>query len=110
MYAVDSRALRRWNLDEARLPPGTNVLFREPSIWAQYRAEILGVISLVALQTLLIVALLLYIRKRRVERTLRQTEDRYHHMAEAQIDLVCRYAPDTTLTFVSDTYCRHFGR
>ena len=110
VYAVDSRALRRWNLDEARLPPGTNVLFREPSIWAQYRAEILSVISLVALQTLLIVALLLYIRKRRVERTLRQTEDRYHHMAEAQIDLICRYAPDTSLTFVSDTYCRHFGR
>jgi PAS domain S-box-containing protein len=110
VYVVDWRALRRWNLDEARLPPDTRMTFRDPSLWAQYRVPILGVTSLLALQSLLIVALLLYIRKRRVERTLRQTEDRYHHMVESQIDLVCRYAPDTTLTFVSDTYCRYFGR
>jgi PAS domain S-box-containing protein len=109
-YAVDWRALRRWNLDETRLPPETDVQFRAPSLWAQYRAQILGVVSLVALQSLLIVALLLYIRKRRVERTLHQTEDRYRHVVEAQTDLICRYKPDTTLTFVNDTYCRCFGR
>ena len=70
----------------------------------------MSVVALVALQSLLIVALLLYIRKRRVERTLSQTEDRYRHVVEAQIDLICHYAPDTTLTFVNDTYCRYFGR
>ena len=109
-YAADSQALHRWNLDENLLPAGTNVLFREQSLWAHYRGEILSVASLVSLQTLLIVALLLYIRKRRVERTLLQTEDRYRHVVEAQIDLICHYAPDTTLTFVNDTYCRYFGR
>ena len=109
-YVADWQALRRWNLDETRLPAGTNVLSREPSLWAQYRGEILSVVALVSLQTLLIVALLLYIRKRRVERTLSQTEDRYRHVIEAQIDLICHYAPDTTLTFVNDTYCRYFGR
>jgi PAS domain S-box-containing protein len=110
VYAVDSRALRRWNLDEALLPPGTTVLFREPSPWTQYRSEVLGIASLVALQTLLIAALLLYIRKRRVELALRQSEDKYRHVVDAQIDLICRYLPDTTLTFVNDTYCRYFGR
>ena len=85
-------------------------MFREPSLWAQYRGELASVASLVSIQTLLIVALLLYIRKRRVERTLSQTEDRYRHVVEAQIDLICHYAPDTTLTFVNDTYCRYFGR
>jgi PAS domain S-box-containing protein len=108
-YAADWQMLRRWNLDETSLLPGTEVLFREPSLWAQYRGEILGVASLVSLQTLLIVALLLYIRKRRVERALLQIEDRYRHVVEAQIDLICHYAPDTTLTFVNDTYCRYFG-
>ena len=70
----------------------------------------MSVVALVSLQTLLILALLLYIRKRRVERTLSQTEDRYRHVIEAQIDLICHYLPDTTLTFVNDTYCRYFGR
>ena len=109
-YSADSQALHRWKLDESLLPVGTTVMFREPTLWAQYRGEILGVASLVSLQTLLIVALLLYIRKRRVERALLQTEDRYRHVVEAQIDLICHYAPDTTLTFVNDTYCRYFGR
>jgi PAS domain S-box-containing protein len=109
VYTVDWRALYRWNLDEARLPPDTRVMFRDPPLWTQYRGAILGVASFLALQSLLIVALLLYIRKRRVERALRQTEDRYHHMVDAQTDLICRYAPDTTLTFVSDTYCRYFA-
>ena len=104
VYAADWRALRRWGLDEARLPAGTEVLFRDPSLWSQYRAQILGIASLVALQSLLIVALLLYIRKRRVERTLSAAEDRYRHVVEAQIDLICRYAPDTTLTFVNETF------
>ena len=109
MLSVDWPALRRWNLDERLLPPGTTVSSRGPTLWAQYRLQILGVASILILQTLLIVALLLYIRKRRVERTLRQTEARYHHVIEAQSDLICRYLPDTTLTFVNDAYCRYFG-
>jgi hypothetical protein len=33
---VDWRELRRWGMDEARLPPGTVVRFREAGFWAQY--------------------------------------------------------------------------
>jgi hypothetical protein len=32
-YLADVRQLQRWNLDESRLPAGTTVRFREPSIW-----------------------------------------------------------------------------
>ena len=71
-YAAEWQALRRWNLDETRLPAETNVLFREPSLWAQYRGELASIALLVGIQTLLIVASLLDIRKRRVERTLSQ--------------------------------------
>jgi PAS domain S-box-containing protein len=31
-------------------------------------------------------------------------------MVEMQSELVCRYLPDTTLTFVNDAYCRYFGK
>ena len=34
---VDWRQLRRWGLDESRLPTGTRVLFRPPSMWDQYQ-------------------------------------------------------------------------
>src|SRR5690606_5204390 len=102
--------LRRWGLDEARLPPGTDVRFREPAVWSQYRTEILGVTAVVALQTMLLLPLVLRPGKRRAGLALRQFEDRYRNVVEAQTDLICRYTPDTTLTFVNDTYCRYFGR
>ena len=37
---ADWRELRRWGLSEDRLPRGTEVLFRTPSIWARYRTTI----------------------------------------------------------------------
>lgn len=33
MYMFDARQLKRWNLSESRLPPGSIVLNREPTLW-----------------------------------------------------------------------------
>jgi len=46
----------------------------------------------------------------RMEQRLRRSEERYREVVESQSDLVCRYLPDTTLTFVNEAYCRFFGR
>ena len=39
---VDWRQLRRWRIDEARVPAGTVVRFREPTIWDRYQIYILA--------------------------------------------------------------------
>lgn len=44
----------------------------------------------------------------RIERQLHESEARYRGIVENQIDLVCRYKPDTTLLYVNDAYCRFF--
>jgi signal transduction histidine kinase len=36
----DARQLRRWNIDEARLPAGSVVLFREPTVWQQHGSAV----------------------------------------------------------------------
>jgi len=41
---------------------------------------------------------------------LRATEAQYRGVVESQFELICRFLPDTTLTFVNDAYCRAFGR
>ncbi len=41
---------------------------------------------------------------------LRQSEGRYREVVNSQTDLICRYLPDATLTFVNEAYCRFFGR
>jgi signal transduction histidine kinase len=54
----DWRQLRRWNLDESRLPPGSIVLFGTLSLWDTYKSYIAGGIAIVVLETALILALL----------------------------------------------------
>jgi PAS domain S-box-containing protein len=48
--------------------------------------------------------------RRGAETSLRTSEERYRTVVESQADLICRYLPDTTLTFVNEAYCRYFGR
>jgi PAS domain S-box-containing protein len=48
--------------------------------------------------------------RRLAEEGLRASEERYRTIVEEQTELICRYRPDTTLTFVNEAYCRYFGR
>ena len=48
--------------------------------------------------------------RRRHEAALRQSEERYRAVVDSQTELVCRFTPDTTLTFVNEAYCRFLGK
>jgi signal transduction histidine kinase len=61
----DSRELQRWRISEALLPPGSIVLFREPTVWQQYHWEIVAALLIVLLQAALIAWLLLERERRR---------------------------------------------
>ena len=64
----DWRELQRWNIDEARLPPGSEVLFRPPTMWEEHKRVVLAGSALLVVQTALIVALLAQrARRRRAE-------------------------------------------
>jgi PAS domain S-box-containing protein len=41
---------------------------------------------------------------------LRQSEERYRSLVEAQPDPICQFLPDTTLTFVNRAYAKYYGR
>jgi signal transduction histidine kinase len=71
----DWRELRRWNISEDRLPPGSVVLFRQPTLWQEYRWHIVSAVGLIGAQGALIVALLVQRQRRREAQTaLRQAE------------------------------------
>jgi len=63
--AVDARALARWRIAKAALPPGCEVEFETPSYWQLFRWQILGILAVIALQAALIAALLLQRRRLR---------------------------------------------
>src|SRR3546814_8687980 len=84
------------SLDSARLPDGTIIRNRSPSVWDEYREQILIFATLLVLQTLLILALLAQGRGRRLaEASLMESEDRMRseeHTSELQSLMRISYA------------------
>ena len=69
---VDWKELQRWGLPEARLPAGTILKFREPTLWQKYWADILGLVAFMAGETLLLLLLLLEIQRKNRARAMLQ--------------------------------------
>ncbi len=49
-------------------------------------------------------------RLRLTEEALKESEKRYRAVIEDQTELICRYGPDGTLTFVNNAYCQYFEK
>jgi signal transduction histidine kinase len=64
-YLYDWRELRRWNIDENRLPPGSIVQFREPTLWERYKWYVLVSLLVCFVEAALISSLLVNLRRRR---------------------------------------------
>ena len=61
----DWRELQRWKIGENRLPAGSVVRFREPTVWEQYRWQISLISAVLLLEGVLISGLLFERRRRR---------------------------------------------
>src|SRR6476660_4611012 len=77
----DWRQLRRWGIDEAKLPPGSIVRYEEYSVWELYKWRIIGAIALFVLEALGIVWLLFTQAKRR---QAEKRSSRFALLAEAE--------------------------
>jgi signal transduction histidine kinase len=88
---VDWHQLRRWRIEESRVPAGTLVRFRDPSIWDRYWHYIAGAAALFVTQTVLITGLLIQLKRRwRAEEKLRQSEGDLRSSYERNRDLGAR--------------------
>jgi signal transduction histidine kinase len=72
---VDWRQLRRWGIDLGRVPPGTVVMFQEPSVWDRYKVYIVAAAAVLVAQTTLIAGLLVQrTRRRQAEERMRGSQ------------------------------------
>ena len=115
----DWRELQRWGISENRLPRGSVVEFRQPTVWQRYRGWIVGTVAVVVLEAALIILLVQNLaRRRRVERALRESEEGVNLAADSagaglwSLDVATRrvwatprlrglfrFAPEEELTF-----------
>jgi signal transduction histidine kinase len=55
IYMFDERELRRWKLDESKLPAGSTIRFRQPTLWEEHKWTLLtGSLIIVGLGLLII--------------------------------------------------------
>jgi signal transduction histidine kinase len=82
----DWRELRRWNIDEHRLPPGSMIRFRSSTPWDEYKWYVIVGGSLSVFGAILVVGLAIHLVKRkRVERSLREAERLAHDFSRRLI-------------------------
>jgi PAS domain S-box-containing protein len=107
----DWRQLQRWGIDPATLPVGSEIRFREPTLWELYRWYFVGASTLVLAQSALIGGLLAQRRKRRrVEAALRESEAHFRVMADSAPVMIWKAGTDGTRDFVNMPLLQFSGR
>jgi PAS domain S-box-containing protein len=107
----DWRQVERWGIDSARLPTGSVIRFREPTVWQLYGWYIAGAVTLLLAQTALIGALLVHrARRRRAEAALRESEAHFRIMADTAPVMIWRSGPDKMCDFFNLPWLSFTGR
>jgi signal transduction histidine kinase len=94
----DWRELRRWGISESRLPPGSIVLFRQPTTWQQYRWYVVTTVAVLVTQAGLISALLIQRRRRHAAEAARRRAQADAEQRRAELAHVSRVATLGELT------------
>jgi PAS domain S-box-containing protein len=95
---VDWRQLRRWNIPESALPPGTVVLYRQPNFWERDRVYILAAVVLIVALALLMQRA----RKRKAEAVLSESEKRFRLMADTTPAIVWMCDAQGKITYLNE--------
>src|SRR6185436_10022589 len=88
----DWRELTHWGISESRLPPGSVVLFRQPTAWERYRWRVVIAVAVIAAQAVLILAMLVQFRRRRAAEAARSRAEADSNQKRAQLAHVSRVA------------------
>ncbi len=95
MPAFDWRELERWGIGEDRLEPGSIVQFREPTPWQRYRRPVIAVGALTSGLVLIVIALAAHVvKQRRVEKSLRQSEQHLRLLSNVAPVMMWTAGPD----------------
>ena len=117
-YMFDWRVLKRWGMSERDLPVGSIVINRQPTIWESYKPYIIGGISLVLVETVLILGLLWNRRRRREAEaqltksfeTVRESEGRFRLVANTAPVMIWMSGPDKLRNYCNQPWLGFTGR
>ncbi len=108
---IDWRQLRRWNIPESALPPGTIVAYRQQTAWERYAKYAAAALLLIIFEAALIIGLLLQrARNRKADLRLRESEQRFRLIADTTPALVWMCDKNGDVTYLNDRRIDFTGR
>ncbi|MBN1120652.1 MAG: PAS domain S-box protein [Anaerolineae bacterium] len=108
-YIFDYTQLRRWNIPLSALPKDSIVINQPHNFYTENLAAVWSAITIVLLQSSIIGFLLMNVRKRRrIEQTLRESEDRYRSLVE-QSPIPIALHSNGKIVFVNSEAIRTLG-
>ena len=100
---VDARALRRWHIADSMLPPGSVILYRQPTLWEEHRDYVIAASAVIVLLLLLVVGLFWQrARERKAEAVLGESEKRFRRMVDTTPSLVWMCDRHGEITYLND--------
>ena len=107
----DWRDLHRWQISEEHLPRGSIVKYRRLTLWERHKYLIIAGLSVVFVQSVLIAGLVVNLnRRRKAERSLRESEQRFRTMADSAPVLIWMSGPDKKCVFFNRSWLDFTGR
>ena len=107
----DHVVLQRWNIPEHKLPPGSLIVNRKPTILEAYRMTVLGTLAVMAVLVITVLFLgFAIVRGRRAEAASREAEERYRMLFEIGPDPVILMDPfSRQIMAVNVAACETYG-
>jgi PAS domain S-box-containing protein len=107
----DARELRRWNIDEHRLPSGSVVQFRELTLWQRYKVPLVVIAALAGVQVALVIGLVAnHTRRRRTRQAFRDAEPQSLMLSNVAPVMLWSAGPDGMRTEVNRAWLDFTGR
>ena len=105
-WLFDARRLKRWGIPESALPPGSEVRFKEASLWREHPWLTLGAVLFSIAETLLLAGLVVErLGRRRAEETQRLLSA----IVESSNDAIIAISPDRRIVSWNNGAVRLFG-
>lgn len=101
-YIFDWRELKRWGINQSKLPTGSKILYKQPNLWDTHKYHLIFGIAFLIFQALLLYGYTINNGvRRRTEKELHESEERFRFITENTKDFIWTMGLEGKFLYIS---------